>query len=292
MTYFSEREKGVLPREKEEIDYRVWEGVEALVDGRINYGSFGASYPTKCPDGEGITGSDGDAVWRAIHAEIPNLYHQQVGNPPRTMDILDMIEFCWRCIGKPTHKVYNKYCKHPHYLDFNIEEGRNEFRADINRIFRCNGLVYELTEYGQIERLPPPVLREELVSVQFRTGDNDLDGLLETARRNFFDPDEATRREALKALWDAWERLKTLGSGSDKKSQAKALLDDTAGSSSSKFRNALEQEAKELTSIGNTFQIRHSETNQERLTRSEHVDYLFHRLFALIHVILRTNDRL
>ena len=289
MTYFSEREKGELPREKEEIDYRIWAGVEALVDGRINYGSFGASYPTKCPDGEGITGSDGDAVWRAIYAEIPNLYHQQVGNPPRTMDILDMIEFCGRSIAMPIRKGYHDYFKH-HHLDFNIEEGRNEFRADINRIFRCNGLAYELKEYGQIERLAPPVLREELVSAQFRTGDNDLDGLLETARRHFLHPDEATRREALKALWDAWERLKTL-EGQDKKAQITAILNRIADSSSSKFRNALEQEAMELTRIGNAFQIRHSETNQERLTRSEHVDYLFHRLFALIHVILRTNDR-
>ena len=289
MTYFSEREKGELPREKEEIDNKVWQGISALVDGRIYNGSFGANYPTLCQDGEGITGSDADAVWQAIYAEIPNVQHLGPAGHLRTLAILDLIEFCWRCIGAPIREGYHDYFKH-HHLDFNIEEGRNEFRADINRIFRCNGLAYELKEYGQIERLAPPVLREELVSTQFRTGDNDLDGLLETSRRNFLHPDETTRREALKALWDAWERLKTLGSGSDKKSQAKALLDDTAGSSSSRFRQALEQEATELTSIGNTFQIRHSETNQERLARSEHVDYLFHRLFALIHVILRTKD--
>ena len=290
MTYFSEREKGELPCDKEEIDNRVWQGIEALVDGRINNGSFGENYPTLCPDGEGITGSDGDAVWRAIAAVIPNLRHRADGRPPQTLDILDMIEFCWRRIGKPNRKDYHQYFKH-HHLDFNIEQGRNEFRDDINDIFRRNGLAYELTDYGQIERLAPPVLREELASVQFRTGDNELNRMLETARGKFLNHDEVTRREALESLWDAWERLKTLGKGSDKKSQVTALLDDTAGSSSPKFRKALEQEAKELTSIGNSLQIRHSETNQERLARSEHVDYLFHRLFALIHVILRTNDR-
>ena len=288
MTYFSEREKGELPRDKEEIDNRVWQGIEALVDGRINNGSFGASYPKLCQDGEGITGSDADAVWQAIFAEIPNVQHLGPAGPLRTLAILDLIEFCWRCIGVPIREGYHDYFKH-HHLDFNVEEGRNQFRADINRIFRCNGLAYELKEDGCIERLAPPVLREELVSVQFRTGDNDLDGMLETARRDFLHPDEATRREALKALWYAWERLKTL-EGQDKKAQITAILNRIAGSSSSKFRNALEQEAKELTSIGNSFQIRHSETNQERLARSEHVDYLFHRLFALIHVILRTKD--
>ena len=77
MTYFSEREKGELPRDKEEIDNRIWKGIEVLVDGRINNGSFGTNYPTLCQDGEGITGSDADAVWQAIGAEIPNLYHRQ-----------------------------------------------------------------------------------------------------------------------------------------------------------------------------------------------------------------------
>ena len=291
MTYFSEREQGELPRDNEEIDNRVWRGIEALVDGRINNGAFGAMYPTLCQDGEGITGSDGDAVWQAIGAEISNLLYRAEGRPPQTLDILDLIEFCWRCIAKPIPNGYHPYFKH-HHLGFNISEGQNEFRVDINRIFRCNGLVYELKDDGQIERLAPPVLREELASTHFRTSDNDLNVMLETARRNFLRPDEATRREALKDLWDAWERLKTLGSGSDKKSRVVDLLDNTAGSSSSQFRQALEQEAKELTSIGNKFQIRHSETNQERLDRSEHVDYLFHRLFALIHLILRANDRL
>ena len=57
MTYFSEREKGELPRDKEEIDNRIWKGIEVLVDGRINNGSFGTNYPTLCQDGEGITGA-------------------------------------------------------------------------------------------------------------------------------------------------------------------------------------------------------------------------------------------
>jgi hypothetical protein len=110
--------------------------------------------------------------------------------------------------------------------------------------------------------------------------------MLETARRKFLDPDEAIRREALEALWDAWERLKTLG-GQDKKTQAAAMLEAAAGRSSPKLRQALDTEARQLTIIGNSLQIRHSETGQERIARSEQVDYLFHRLFSLIQVILR-----
>ena len=285
--YFSEREDGEIPREKKEISDFVWEGIKALIQARVNDGSFGASYPVPCEDVGAIIGTDADAFWRALKADIPKLQDWwQAEKPSRTLDILDMIEFCWRCIGKPSQRGYHKFFSH-HHLDFDTEAGQDEFRDDINRIFRRNGLAYELTEEGGIERLVPPVLREELESAQFYTGDAELDRMLDVAKRKFFDLDEEIRREALKFLWDAWERLKTLGEESDKKAQITSLLDRTAGSSSPKFREALERDAHELTKIGNTFQIRHSERNQEQLVRSEHVDYLFHRLFALIHMILR-----
>ena len=290
MTYFSEREEGEIPRENEEIDDNAWGGIQAHIQTRIDDGSFGAKYPTTCNDGGGTIGTNEGAFENAMRADIPNLqkqeYHPWNEKPRRTLDILDMIEFCWRCIGKPIRNGYHEHFKH-HHLDFDIEIGQDEFQDDINRIFSRNGLAYELTEHGHIERLAPPVLREELASAQFYTGDGELDRMLETARCKFFNSDEAIRREALKSLWDAWERLKTLGDGLDKKAQITSLLDHIAGSSSPKFREALEKEAKELTKIGNNFQIRHSEQNQERLARNEHVDYLFHRLFALIQAILK-----
>ena len=45
-----------------------------------------------------------------------------------------------------------------------------------------------------------------------------------------------------------------------------------------RFRELLEKESRVLTDIGNTFQIRHSETSQVELQETQHVDYLFHRL--------------
>ena len=287
LTYFSEREEGEIPRENEEIDDNAWGGIQAHIQARIDDSSFGVKYPITCNDGGGTIGINEVAFERAMKAHIPNFqkqeYHPWKEKPQRTLDILDMIEFCWRYIAKPIRKEYHEYYNHQH-LDFDIEAGQDEFRDDINQIFRRNGLVYELTEHGHIERLAPPVLCEELASAQFRTGDDELDRMLETARKKFLNPDEAIRREALDSLWDAWERLK---GDTDKKAQIKFLLDQIAGSSASKFRETLEWEAKELTRIGNNFQIRHSERNQERLTRSEHIDYLFHRLFALIQVILK-----
>ena len=294
MTYFSERENGERPRDNEDIDKRAWGGIQAILSARIEDGSFGACYPTICDDGRGPIGSDKDTFWKAMRAEILTLpqcpWASWAEELPQTMDILDMIEFCWRCVGKPIRLDHHPFFGH-HHLDFNIEAGQNEFCDAVNRIFRRNGLAYELTEQGHIERLAAPVLREELAAVQFDTGEAELDRLLETARQKFLDPDEAVRRESLEALWDAWERLKTSGSGVDKKAQVMSLLDDTAGSSSSKFRTVLEREAEALTLIGNTFRIRHSEKNQERLAEGKHVDYLFHRLLSLVQLILRMKER-
>ncbi|MCB2403555.1 hypothetical protein [Rhizobium ruizarguesonis] len=297
MTYFSEKEEGERPQEKEEIGEGTWGGIRALITARIDDGSFGATYPISCEDGRGPIGTDADTLWQAMRAEIPNLqermlppwYHRE--DMPRTLDVLDMIQFCWRCVGKPIQVSYHQHFQH-HHLRFDVEEGRENFRIDANRILRRNGLAYELKEDGSIERLLPPMLREALTSAHFQTLDSELNRMLEAARSRILDPDEEIRREALEKLWDAWERLKTQGAGSDKKAQTNALLDATAGSSSPVLRKALENEAHELTWIGNNMQIRHSEKGKERVAKVEHVDYLFHRLFSLVQVILRTNKGL
>ena len=285
MRYFSEREEGESPREREEIGAGPWGGILALIRARIENGSFGASHPVACEDGRGSTRCDERAFWRALCADVPTIQEDrrfEFDKPPRTLDILDTIEFCWRCLGHPVRGKYHEAFDH--------EGGRGEFRKSVNRIFRCNGLAYELTEQGQVERLAPPVLREALASAQLRTGEPELDRMLETARRKFLDPDEAIRREALEVLWDAWERLKTLGRGRDKKAQVESILNHVAGASSPRLREALEREANELNRIGNHFQIRHAETTQERLVQGEQADYLFHRLFSLIQLILRTKE--
>jgi hypothetical protein len=142
---------------------------------------------------------------------------------------------------------------------------------------------------GEIVRLAPAVLRESLMTAMFVTGDSELDTLLETARARYVDPDLNSRRESLEKLWDAWERLKTLELGRDKQESVNNLLNRAATEPT--FRATLETEAQELTRIGNTFRIRHSETSQIHLQLSEHVDYLFHRMFALIRLLLRTTGR-
>lgn len=125
-------------------------------------------------------------------------------------------------------------------------------------------------------------------SARFLTGDNDLDLLLDTARAKYLNPDLIVRKESLEKLWDAWERLKTVESA-DKKTGVATLLSKAAAGA--EFRTLLDKEARELTDIGNNFRIRHSETSKTPIEVSEHVDYLFHRMFSIAYLLLKKSGR-
>ena len=289
-TYFSDRQSGPRPRVEEEISQAAWGGIIAVVKSRITDDSFGYKYPYECPDGRGNAGCNGHLFSLALKSEIPTLpWPLDPNEVPPTLAILDLLEFCYRAVGKPVKIDFHSYHGHWHMTFGEPEEGRADFRDEVNRILARNGLAYELDPNGMVVRLAPEGLREALGSAVFRTGDAELDSLLEAARAKYLDPDPNVRKESLEKLWDAWERLKTIEPGEDKKSSATALLDKVA--SEPTFRAALEREALELTDIGNSFRIRHSETTTVPLERSEHVDYLFHRLFALIWLLLRSTDR-
>ena len=290
MVYFSERELGVRPRIEEEINQTIWGGLVAIILTRIKDGSFGHRYPEECVDGGGqICGCDIDSFYLSLAAEIPDIPNpRDLNSLPPTFAILDLLEFCHRAVGKPTKYFHHSFMRH-HHLEFNPEEGQTELREDINRIFSRNGLAYELGIDGKIVRLAPEGLREILMSATFHTGDDILDSLIETARTKYINPDINVRHESLEKLWDAWERLKTIESGKDKKESITALLNKAANDAT--FVSMINQEAKELTHIGNTFKIRHSEITQVPLEFSEHVDYLYHRLFALIRLLLLRTGR-
>lgn len=296
MLYFSEREHGESPRINHEISPTVWDGISWLIQRLIDHSSFEETFHNRCPDDFVVSCGMNKRLFTAmIKAEIPALAEEtevlrfSAVDMPETTVILDVIEFCWTHASMAWQGAYHGFFGHHHFLLSN-DIGRKKFREDINRIFRRNGMAFTLTKGGRIERIVPETLSNELRPANFRTGDAELDELLESARQKFLSPSEDDHRDALEKLWDAWERLKTVVVD-DKKLGSQKMLDEAAGSNQSKFRALLEQEARSLTDAGNSLRIRHSETVQERLETSEHVDYLFHRMFALIHLILKTTGR-
>jgi len=287
--YFSDRERG--PRSRTEVDIResAWGGLVALIQGAIANGGFGQAFPQECQDGGAISGTNFYAMGLAVRGDIADIAWPLDGDStPETYAILDLVEFAFKHIAKAEPGDYHSFYRH-HHLDFDKDVGRAEFRGDVNRIFARNQLAYELAEDGRIIRLAHPVLREILTGSVFASGDQKLDNLLETARTRFLDPDPGVRKEALEKLWDAFERLKTVEPDLDKKAGANALIEKSA--SEPKFKSLLAEESTCLTKIGNRFHIRHSETSQIELQNEHHVDYLFHRLFALVWLLLRARTK-
>jgi len=167
------------------------------------------------------------------------------------------------------------------------ERGRSKFQDDINQLFARQGLAFELKD-GEVKRIAPAILHEALAESLFKTGDSHLDELLESAREKFLNRDAKVRKEGLEKLWDAFERLKTVEPGKDKLAQINSLLDKAA---KEPFRKQVNDDMNVLTWIGNNFMIRHTETSKTPIDESEHVDYLFQRMFAVIRLLLRRSGR-
>lgn len=296
--YFSDRQNGPRARTEQVISPTVWAGLVATVHALINSGAFGLRFPERCPDGQATCGGDAVALAASVSAEIPGLawpletasidgegyFAERQPFAPDTLLVLDFIEFVHASVAKPISGKYHDYFSH-HHLTFDQEAGQEDFRMTVNRIFARNGVAFEMLPQGRIERVLPAVLGEELKRALFTTGDRTLDNMLEECRAKFSDRNPLVRREALERLWDAWERLKSLADPSDKKRSIKVILDAVAAEPS--LRSRLEVEAIELTAIGNSYLIRHSEVNQVAVIDVDHVDYLFHRLFAMIQLMLR-----
>jgi hypothetical protein len=263
-------------------------GIIGIIRNRADDGSFGLDYPEQCPDGQGTTGTNITALRDALVAHrLYNPFSREV-SPPTTMEILDLIEFIQEKIAQPHSVGHHSYFNHSH-LTFDQTAGQIRFRAEINRLFERNGIAFELRDTGRIERIAPEGLQEALSRAVFSTGDDVLNELLERSRMRFLSPDPAVRRESLEVLWDAWERTKSLELPADKRESTRRILDK--GSDEPHFREVLENEARLLTDIGNNFMIRHAEVNKTPIVDDDHVDFLFHRLFAVIRLLLKKSSR-
>ncbi len=299
MKYFSDTERGALPRTNNEIPYNVWCGLTAYIQKLIDTGYFGEQFPELCPDGQGCCGSDEKGFSLALKAEIlgveyPFITEKEDPNDwmakkapftPNYLDILDLVQFCYVNVSKPTLGQFHSFFGHHHITSFDRSTGQAEFLDKIDTIFSRNGVAYQLQADGQITR----VLNSSLGSVTGqvnKTLDQELNDLIARANTKICNADVQVRYDALKELWDAFERIKTVFNPSQSKKQSMTQLLD-ACTSDKEFRVQLESEATALTTIGNSFFIRHSEVTQVKLNDSDHIEYLFHRLASFICLLAK-----
>jgi hypothetical protein len=112
------------------------------------------------------------------------------------------------------------------------------------------------------------------------TIDQELNSLIEEAKKRFKNPSD--KKIALEKLWDAFERIKTYFN-SNKKISSEQLIDII---SSNFDRNFIKNEFKELTFIGNNYNIRHYEQGKIIISENCHIEYLFFRMLALLNLCI------
>ncbi len=302
VAYFTDRDNGPSARNVETVSQLLWGGVVSAVSRRVASGAFGRSFPELCPDGNAVVGVGSYDLGLAVRAEVPALAEAKLcreerwsepeytGWPldadrlPATGAVLDLVEFCFHHVAEPTELNHHSYYSH-HHLTFDVDAGRLQWMEDMNSLFARNSAAYELTGSGEIVRLGTPVVGESVRSVRLKTGEEQLDDLLERARSKYLSPDPVHRRESLEQLWDAFERTKTIRDP-DKKAGIGRLLAEVASSPATE--DLLQAESRALTSIGNDFCIRHHETTRAQISADD-VDWLFHRCFAFLAKVLDLN---
>jgi hypothetical protein len=260
-----------------------------LIHNRINGNWFAEQYPVMCPDGNGVYTTNRYALYGAIQGVLPDLeWPPDRDETPEQDDLFDLIEFLDRRVSEPSKGQPHPFLRH-HELKFDTRAGRREFAEEVNQLLARGRAMYELNpETMQVTRIGPPEVHAVLADLRPASGDDKLDELLTDARIEYLSRDRKRRQTALQKLWDAFERVKTLEPGADKKAQAEALL---AHFNPDQWRDQLRGEMETLTKIGNKFQIRHFETDKTPLPDDTTVDYLFARAGSLLILLLRHTGR-
>lgn len=262
-------------------------------------------FPDACSDGRGICGLDYEKFWRDLSYEIPNLYrkdgrpdiptiHRNIFESENTTDefdqyaLLDYIEYIAYYCYDYTKGDYHSYFGHYHYTYNNkTRESFSAFRQEINDIFEKTGLLYKLSESGEIERvIENAILNEQIVQLANKTTEVGLKNLLEESISLFKRPNPEDIRNATEKIWDAFERLKSYYSTMDKKSSAQKIVSEVSNGQAD-IENLISDEFLMLTKIGNSYRIRHHETDKLEITDIKHYEYFFNRCLSLISLALQ-----
>ena len=300
MAYFSDLEKGKCPRTNTDIPHNVWCGITSYINSLIQNGYFSQDFPLMCPDGQGCYGTDEELFKNALQAEIIGIDwplitskekqetwpYEDLPFVPSYLTVLDFIQFCYKHIATPTKGSFHSYFSHHHYISFDSESAKQEFINKIETIFSRNGIAYQLSYDGSINKILNDALSSLAHSITtLNSSDYELNKLINQAIINISNVSIDGRYYALKDIWDAFERIKTLyNPDTNKKTSMTQLLDNVAMDTT--FRDILEAESLSLTQIGNKFFIRHSEVTQVKLSDSAHIDYLFHRIASFLFLLL------
>jgi hypothetical protein len=274
----------------ETVGPRFWAGLVSITRDLAERGFFAFRAPHTCDDQpHPICGTDTGQIGLALYGNTGIAFPLDSRVVPESLSILDAAEYLDQFVGKPGRTVWHDFFSHTHFLDYDREAGAADYRAAVNALLSRCGHPFEFNQ-GRIERRGPGPLSGLIAATTFNTGDAALDTMLEDSVHKYHDPDPKIRREALEKLWDSWQRLRTLEYPPDTKKSAAILI--AKAEPDPPFAKVLDEDALALNDVGNSFMIRHFEVTKHPIASDDSVDYLFYRLFTLIHRLAKGTGRL
>lgn len=298
MSYYTERHGLRAPIEK---TYDITVAMYALIidcSGKY-YKNLTHLFTLKCHDD--FTASDylafnENAFQNRMKFKIPALFRDEnskisvpaISNKYDQYALLDFIEFIAQNIKDISEGWNNQRYQNYWYIDcLNTTKVFSEYQNEINGIFAESGLLYTLTGEKIIERVvensPLTSEIEKSIAAVKEKGTREL---LTEAIMLHKQPYPELPRDAVEKIWDALERLKTYYINLDKKHSAAKIVNDMAHGQA-EFTDLFNAEFKALTDIGNSFRIRHHETDKIDITDTRHYDYFFNRCLSLIALAIQ-----
>ena len=163
---------------------------------------------------------------------------------------------------------------------FNRHVANEEFEIKINTIFKLNKIKVELVD-GEIRTA---IDKSLLLDSSITFNEIGVEELIKIAEDLY---GQGKYSYAVEKIWDAFERIKTYYYPQlDKKKSVDKIIDEIS-CNNMEFRSMFASEFKSLTDIGNSYRIRHHETNKIDISEDIHYEYFYKRCFALISVLLK-----
>lgn len=144
-------------------------------------------------------------------------------------------------------------------------------------------LIVHPVEEGTNEKIENKA-SEQLEQSTFQSIDDIVNNKIEESKLYIRDTDSDKKQIALEKIWDGFERLKTVY-GKNKKTSVEKLI-SVVSNGSAETEKLLDKEFKELTAIGNSFQIRHFENGITGIHSDNQKEYLYFRMLSLISYCL------
>ena len=264
------------------------------------YINLAAAFPLRYGNSSRIWGVDDYRFHAAVKYRIPIFYEDNYRFFPisnrrfrpkyNQYALLDYVEFIAQNIRSISSTKEYKYDGTAYeFQEHDDGLTAKAFRNDINKIFGLGGVLYTLTDENIIERITT-------IDEQISIAESSIEAIKEPGIKEliiesielFKNPHPELHKLATEKIWAALERLKSVfvGEGTDKK-QSIARLVEIMANGNDCYKALFNSEFTELTSIGNTYRIRHHETNKIEIVDERYYDYFYSRCFALVALAIK-----